>query len=242
MKNTIKNDETPRVGQYRANLKRGCVTTMDKKEVYKLLSFICMSDGALNMHIGCINASFKISQTKGKDGLVFLAKELLDFLDIGNTITEYTAKNGATYINCISRVHPILTKLYYRIYMDGRRVLDPHAFKQLDWECLAILYMSDGNITFNPNSNKTKASATLNLCRLSYAEFMWLNKQVEQKLGIVGTIHKCGKYFRLGFNNFNSAIFFHNIRPYMLTEYTYKLPYIVPQTDNAVGDEIVCTL
>lgn len=239
MKNTIKNGETPRIGQYRANLKRGCVTTMDKKEVYKLLSFICMGDGSLTLHKGCVNASFSIAQTKDKDGLVYLAKELLDFLNIGNTVTEYVGYKNTTYTRCVSKVHPTLTTLYHRIYMDGRRVLCHHSFKQLDWEAMAMLYMSDGNITFS--TNKTPY-ATLNLCRLSYAEFVWLNKQIESRLGIIGTIRKCGKYFRLGYNKFNSDIFFNEIRPYILKEYLYKLPNIVPQTDNAVGDDIVCTL
>lgn len=240
MKNTIKNGETPRIGQYRANLKRGCVTTMDKKEVYKLLSFICMGDGSLCMHKGCVNAGFSITQKKGVDGLVFLAKELLDFLNIGNNIVEYTL-NGKSYIRCNSKVHPVLTSLYERIYIDGRRTLCPHAFKQLDWEAMAMLYMSDGNITHS-KAKEPKPSATLNLCRLSYAEYAWLNKQIETKLGCVGVIHKCGKYFRLGFNSFNSKLFFENIRPYILEEYLYKLPDIVPVTDNADGDDIVCTI
>ena len=242
MENTIKNGETPiRLGQYRAILKRGCVTTMDKKEIYKLLSFICMSDGMLTLHKGCVNASFKITQTKGKDGLVYLAKELLDSLNIGSRIKEESTKQGGTYISCISRVHPILTKLHSRIYLDGRKILCHHSFEQLDWECMAILYMSDGNITYS-NAKIPKPSAALNLCRLSYVEYSWLKYQIETKLGVVSVIHKCGKYFRLGFNSFNADIFFQKIRPYMLQEYLYKLPNIVPLTDNSVGDDIVCTV
>lgn len=118
--------------------------------------------------------------------------------------------------------------------MDGRRTLDPHAFKQLDWESLAILYMSDGNIQWSSSGTPT---AMINLCRLSYAEFMWFRSQVKEALGITGNVYKCGKYFRFGFRVKESEVFFSRIRPYVLEQYRYKLPNEKPLITK--GDEIV---
>lgn len=190
---------------------------MDKKYLVKMMSFLSMGDGNLTMHKGCINASFHITQTKGVDDLVCMAALLLDELKIGYKITEFTLKDKDTvYTRLASKVHPFLTKLYYRIYQGGRRTLDPHAFKQLDWESFAVLYMSDGNIQGK--------CAMLNLCRLSYAELMWLRSQVYDKLGVGSKVYKCGKYWRLGFRTEESKILFSKVKPYMLEGYRYKLP------------------
>ena len=202
---------------------------MDKKYLVKMMSFLVMGDGNLTMHKGCVNASFHISQTKEASELICLSANLLDELKIGYKITEYKIKGSdTTYCRLASKVHPFLTKLYHRIYMDGRRTLDPHAFKQLDWESLAILYMSDGNIQWSSSGTPT---AMINLCRLSYAEFMWFRSQVKEALGIVGNVYKCGKYFRFGFRVKESKVFFSHIRPYMLEQYRYKLPDEKPSNE-----------
>lgn len=212
----------------------GGVTTMDKKYIVKMMSFLCMSDAALTMHKGCVNASFHIAQTKGKDGLVCMAALLLDKLHIGYKVTEFKIKGSDTvYTRLSSRVHPFLTKLYNRIYIDGRRTLDPHAFTQLDWESIAVMYMADGNIQGDPQG-KNK-NAMINLCRLSYAELMWFRSQVKEKLGITGNVYKCGKYWRFGFKKAESKVFFSKVRPFMLEEYMYKLPNEEPH----MGDDIV---
>ena len=204
---------------------------MDKKYLVKMMSFLVMGDGSLTMHKGCMNASFHISQTKEASELVCLSANLLDELKIGYKITEYKIKGSdTTYCRLASKVHPFLTKLYHRIYIDGRRTLDPHAFKQLDWESLAILYMSDGNIQWSSSGTPT---AMINLCRLSYAEFMWFRSQVKEALGIIGNVYKCGKYFRFGFRVKESEVFFSHIRPYMLEQYRYKLP------DEKPSDEVM---
>ena len=202
---------------------------MDKKYLVKMMSFLVMGDGNLTMHKGCVNASFHISQTKEASELICLSANLLDELRIGYKITEYKIKGSdTTYCRLASKVHPFLTKLYHRIYMDGRRTLDPHAFKQLDWESLAILYMSDGNIQWSSSGTPT---AMINLCRLSYAEFMWFRSQVKEALGIIGNVYKCGKYFRFGFRVKESKVFFSHIRPYVLEQYRYKLPYEKPSNE-----------
>ena len=194
---------------------------MDKKQIIKILSFLSMSDGNLTMHKGCVNASFHITQREGKDGLIYLASKCLDQLRIGYKICPTYQYKDYTYIRLSSRVHPALTKLWKRIYLDGRKVLDPHAFKQLDWEAIAILYMADGNIQF---PKKGRPTAMINLCRLSYPEYVWFLHQVKEKLGIQGNIYKCGKYWRFGFRVEQSEIFFNKIAKYILPEYVYKLP------------------
>ena len=62
------------------------VTTMDKKYLVKMMSFLVMGDGNLTMHKGCVNASFHISQTKEASELICLSANLLDELKIGYKI------------------------------------------------------------------------------------------------------------------------------------------------------------
>jgi hypothetical protein len=55
-KTFLKTGEVHSSGLSRANHLNGCVTTMDKKQITKLLAFMSMSDGCLTMHKGCVNA------------------------------------------------------------------------------------------------------------------------------------------------------------------------------------------
>ncbi len=197
-----------------------------------------MSDGSLILHKGCVNASFSITQAEGKDGLIHLAGKVLDELKIGWNIKPFSIK-GKVYLRLNSKVHPFLTTLYHRIYIDGRRGLDPHAFKMLDWEALSLMYMSDGSI--QRTGEYPSEYAMINLCRLSYQEFQWFQHQLHSKLGQGSRVYKCGKYWRLGMRKKESEYFFEHIRPYILPEYLYKLPTITP-TSVEEGEEIVCSV
>ena len=64
-------------------------------------------------------------------------------------ITERIDYNKDGYVRkpqltLTSSSHPLFTILHNRIYTDKYKGLDPHIFKLFDWECLAILFMSDG--------------------------------------------------------------------------------------------------
>lgn len=195
---------------------------MDKKQIVKILSFIGLSDGHLSMHKGCVNASFHLTLRKDNLDLVNIVADTLRAASIGHKITETPC---GSYVRLDSRVHPLLTKLWERLYQDGRKVPDPHTFKLLDWEALALLYMADGNI----QKAGTRWYPMLNLCRWNYAELTWIKHQIKERFGLICNVHKCGKYWRLGFLACSADAFFEGVAPYMTTSFAYKLPYGKPQ-------------
>ncbi len=200
--------------QYRANPIKDSVTTMDKKQLTKRLAFVCMSDAALEMHNGCVNASFKLSMKKENRDFAQYCVELLKEVGVG-----YTYKEGEKYFVLASRVHPFLTTLWERIYQGGRRVPSPHDFKLLDWEAIAIMYMCDGNIQVAGK----RWYPMINMCKWSYAELCWVKQKFKEAVGLDINIYKCGKYFRVGVPAHHCDFFFENVKPFMLDSFKYKL-------------------
>lgn len=204
---------------------------MNKKELTKKLAFLCMSDGFLSMHKGCINASFHLTMCKENKDMADYAKELLNQINVG-----YKYSENEKYFRLDSKVHPFFTTLYNRIYQDGRRVPSPHDFKLLDWEAVAIMYMCDGNIQVSGK----RWYPMINMCKWSYAELCWVKQQFKQHLGLDINIYKCGKYFRVGIPAHHCDFFFENITSYILDSFSYKLAF-ERETPNKGGD-IVCSL
>jgi hypothetical protein len=192
---------------------------MDKKQITKILAFMSLSDGYLNMHKGCVNASFHLGMKNESREFAKLAIKCLEHLEIG-----YRYAEGDKYFRLNSKAHPFLTTLWERIYQDGRKVPSPHDFKLLDWEAMAILYMADGNI----QKAGKKWYPMLNLCRWSYAELCWIKTKVKEHLNLDVNVYKCGKYYRLGVPVKDCEMFFDNISGYMLPGFDYKLPYGKP--------------
>lgn len=199
-----------------------CVETMDKKDLMKRLSFLVMSDGCLTMHKGCVNASFAMAVSAKNRDFIEYAARLLDEVGVGYNIVEYAGYKGNKYVRITSRVHPFLTTMYHRIYVDGRKLLDPHAFKLFDWEAFSILYMSDGSCS--RDIREKGHNVALNMCRLSYQEQEWLKKQIKEKLGVEWNVCKCGKYWRLCLLRSSQPRFFSEIKPYLLSSFLYKCP------------------
>lgn len=221
MNNFPKNGEIL-YGQSRANLIKGCVETMDKKQITKILSFLSLTDGHLSMHKGCINASFHLTLSIKNKDLIELAGNVLESAGIGYKIKD---TDCGLYTRLDSRVHPLLTKLWERLYLDKRKHPDPHTFKLLDWEAMALMYMCDGNI----QKSGEFWYPMLNLCRWNYAELTWVKHQIKEKLDVDCNVHKCGKYWRLGFSKASSEAFFNGVTPFMTESFAYKLPYGKPQ-------------
>lgn len=204
---------------------------MDNKEWTKRMAFLCMSDGGLILHQGCVNASFALSMKKENEDFADYAKKLLNHIDVG-----YRYSVGDKYFTLRSKVHPKLTTLYHRIYQDGRRVPSPHDFKLLDWEAVAIMYMCDGNI----QKGGSRWYPMINLCKWSYAELCWVKAQFKRTLGLDINIYKCGKYWRVGIPARHTEFFFDNVEPYMTPSFSYKLPNGRPQAN--LGGDIVRAL
>ena len=214
---------------------------MDQKHVTKILSFYSMGDGSLTIHKGCRNASFHITlKACHRDLLEDLATLIEDGVGTVPHLTDARPDGHpehGKYLRLGTRVHPKFTRLYSRIYVGSYRGLDPHAFKMFDWESLAILFMCDGS-----TAKRTHAygyDVTLNLCRLSYGDHLYLKHKLFEVFGLEWTVCKCG-YFKDGTRRYRLCLrtrsqqsFFEGIRPYLYESFMYKCPNVDPQ--QAVG-------
>ncbi len=140
------------MGQYRANLLRDCVTTMnDLKNCIKRLYYFAMFDGSLEVKSSTA-ARLRIVQTEDKLDYLLYVGATLEALKIGYSINPKSNasgfKNSKPQIILSTSQHPKLLKIRNRLYLNGRKVLDPHLIKFLDAEALAIMFMADGSSSY----------------------------------------------------------------------------------------------
>lgn len=187
----------------------GSATTQvikDKKELVKLVSYIVMGDGGLYVSGGRKNATFIMNMVEENLDYVEFCRDVLSNV-VGCTIRDRKDYNtdGCTrkpQVRLESKSHPFLTKIRDRVYTDKYKGIDPHALKMLDWQSLAILYMSDGClVTDKPNAKKglvnPSYNITLNMKRLSYGDLFILKKALKEKLDLEWNINRQGKYYYL---------------------------------------------
>lgn len=212
----------------------------DKKELMKLCSFITMGDGGVYFQTGNKNCAFIMNmKAENKDYIQYCA-DILDNI----TSTSIRPRKDYSKDGCIrhdqlrltSSNHPFFTQLRERIYFGTYKGLDPHAFKLFDWECLAILFMSDGCSCLK----KGYVDVTLNMKRLSYGDQLFLKQQLKEKLDLEWNINKQNKYFYLRLRNKDVIAFYEGISPYILPSFRYKILDVVPSTFR--GGDIVCTI
>lgn len=209
---------------------------MDKKLATKYLAFLAMTDGSLILHDGCKNASFSITMKASSFPFISTyAIPALEFFNIGYSM--YESKDGK-YKGVRSKVHPVLTTLHERIYVGGKQSPSAHDIKQLDWEAMAIMFMADGSA----QKSGKRWYPMLNFCSFSYPELCWFKIQIKDRLGIDVNIYKCGKYFRYEVPSKDAETFFAGVAPFITDGFEYKLPYGMPQDNDSLGDEIVCSV
>ncbi|MEG0773587.1 hypothetical protein [Clostridium sp.] len=155
------------------------------KELTKLLSYISMGEGGLYRD-NTTNYKFIMNMKKDNEDYIDYC---IDILNNIVSVKKYDRKdyntdesNKKAQIRIESKVHPMLTIIHDRIYIDKYKGLDPHTLKLLDWESLAILFMSDGNNCFK---GKYKSQCiTLNIKRLSYGDQFLLKKVLKENLDL----------------------------------------------------------
>jgi len=204
---------------------------MDKKQLTKLISYFAMGDGGL-YRVKEGNAQFIMNMKK--DNLDYI-KWVADTLSNVTGVHMYDRKDyntdgctRAPQVRLESNRHPFLTKLRDRIYCeDGHKGLDMHTLKLLDWEAMAILFMSDGSSHeyLRPEIGMKNASVkvTLNMKRLSEAEQLVLKQTIRDNLGVEFNINRQYKYFFLTLRTKDVNTFMDGIEPYVVESFKYKI-------------------
>lgn len=226
-------------GQYRANLIKGSVTTMNK-DLMKRLYYFSMFDGSLQKRFKNGEARLSVSMTDDHADYIKKLEETLLELDIGFSIgiqdRRHENPNRKVMMRLQSKSHPIFTRIWNRMYIDNRKVVDPHMLTMLDAEALAIAYMADGGVYFA--SNTAIAQHCLHTNGLSYGDNMLLKLALKKTFDLEFNIDKKNKYFQLRLRRGDSQRFFEIVDEFILPSFRYKLERQAPEK----GGDIVCSV
>lgn len=214
----------------------------DKKELVKLCSFIIMGDGGVYKRNDCTNYQFIMNMKKENSDYVNYCKDILENITscrvFDRVMNNNDGYNRKEQLRLESNVHPFLTKLHDRIYTGTYKGIDPHALKLIDWECLAILFMSDGCGCIK----KGYPDVTLNMKRLSYGDQLLLKKVFKDKFDLEWNINRQNNYYYLRLRTKDLNKFITGIKQYILPSFLYKILNVEPfakNDDDSKGGEIV---
>ena len=209
------------------------MTYADKKQLVKLVSYMSTFDGGLyKTKSGNSNAQF----------IMNMRKENLDYVnwvsDVLNNITSTRIADRPDYntdgytrqpqVRLESNRHPFLTKIRDRIYINNKKVIDPHMLKLMDAEALAIIFMADGSSYVDTRFKKPHAKLDLNTKGFSFYDNHALSKSIYDRLGIHTNVHKHNKYYYLSVSRKSHVDFIKTVLPYMCDSFMYKLEKLAP--------------
>lgn len=219
----------------------GCVTTMkieDKKQLTKIISYLAMSDGSLHSNGGSKNCVFSMSLVEKHKDFLEYAKSVIENITSCNSYYQPRELPRQNIIKIQSLSHPFFTGLRDRIYVGNYKSIDIHALKLLDFESLAILYMCDGCLgKYRINDKKESYCLTLNLCRLSYGDFMLLKKALKDNLDLEFNIVKTNrKYYTLRLRSKDLQKFIDGVRPYIFDSFLYKVDFRTVNSTKVDGE------
>ena len=223
------------------------VTTMDNFILTKYVAGFVMGDGFLSRTVNSNKYGKTAGQESAKRNSKYSLKQLSihrDYVewqrDILSNITSTTIDFVDSYrdnrgficnAQCVlnTRVHPLFTEMRHRLYSNGRKVIDPHYLKMLDWESFATMYMDNGWIENKQTETKgiwTRVSiATM---AYSYADNKMLRDYMAEKYNLHFDVdHKKSRSGEMHFylrNTKERALYFlDNISRYVLPSFEYKL-------------------
>lgn len=214
----------------------------NKRDIIKTLYYISTFDGGLYIIGKCRNAKFIMNMREANLDYVNMCAGAISAIDCGVRINPRADYNTDGFSRspqvCVtSRTHPILTMIHERIYLDGKKVIDPHMLTMLDAEALAIVFMADGSRSVDKRCNASP-SYCLNTKGFSYGDNLLLKQAIRKKLELEFNVQRHNKYWYLRLRARDNARFEQLVEPFVVKSFLYKLGRLAPQSE---GDEIVCS-
>lgn len=212
----------------------------DKKELVKLVSFLVMGDGSVHKNGGSKNCVFSMSLVEDHRDFLEWVKKVIENITSSIFVECKAEPPRRNLIKIQSKTHPFFNAIRDRIYVGSYKSIDPHALKLLDWQSLAILYMCDGCLGKSKNGKGYDSfTTTLNLCRLSYGDYMLLKKALKDKLDLEWNIVRTNrKYYSLRLRMKDFDKFMEGVAPYIFESFKYKL-YLRTTNPLKEGGDIV---
>lgn len=237
--------------------------TRDNKYITKIIAASLLGDATIekDKRYSNGNASFSINQIVDHKDYVELLQSILE--PITTAPIYFVDKSRQTHIMGITTVckdqlklrtsrHPFFNSFRERMYINGRKVIDPHYLTLLDWEFLAHWYMQDGYMSayWSKKNNKRYACYTVGLCtnNFSYPEQMFLRAKLKETLNLDWNVTKDGKNYRLKLSAQHIPYFIENIKQFIVPSFVYKVDYVyhdkkllslVERMTPEKGDDIV---
>ena len=197
------------------------------KDTTKQLYYFSTFDGGLYVTGKCHHAKFIMNMLTKNQDYVLKAQQALTDAGVGSIVRPRPDYNtdGCTrqpQVRLESRVHPTLTKIWNRIYMDGRKVIDPHMLTLMDAEALSIIFMADGGRTVDKRCHATPMYR-LHTKGFSYGDNFLLKKTLKQVFDLEWNIHRQNQYYYLYLHTKDSGRFETLVSPWVLPSFSYKL-------------------
>lgn len=215
--------------------------SIDQKQLSKLVYFMATFDGGV-YPVGK-NASFIMNmRTENLDYLLWVKSTLENITSVSLVDRkDYNTDgyNRKPQKRLYSSVHPYFNKVRDRLYIDNKKVLDPHMLSMLDAEALAIIFMADGSTALD--KRWTNPHGKIDLCTkgFSYFDNLALSKAIYDKCGICTTVRRHNNYWYLGIKTAHIISFIDMIHEYVLPSFYYKLERIAPAIKRMRGGDIV---
>lgn len=225
---------------------------MDEKTKIKYIVAFLYGDGYIGYHGK--ECRFQANNIIDNIDYILWRKSILENITpVTLTTNRDDRQNRKEIVKTFTRTHPIFSRVHQRMYLCGKKVVDPHYLKLLDWETLAIWYMDDGSLRIIKQDYKTKHYESLvptiaTLC-FSYAENVMIKNAIKEKLDIEFNInrHSVNKnnefMYQLVLRRSSFEKFRNNIEKFLTPSFLYKInPNDRLHTTDSMDEDIVRTV
>jgi hypothetical protein len=196
---------------------------MKQVNIKKILLGVLLSDGSLDKN----HKRFEVFN-KNKEFVEVLSKVLEEVPGIRFSTKEVFDKryNRVTGYRLWSTKHPVLTKIYDKVYGIGRKELNRWSVSRLNEEALAWVWMCDGYLEHTKNRKIDRVQNIGWFCLESFPkeELELLQEHLEKSFGISSSLVKkpWGFGYRLRIGGESLQKFISIVYPYMLDCFKYK--------------------
>src|SRR3989339_688988 len=116
-----------------------------------------------------------------------------------------------------TRSLPIFTSFYNQFFIGGRKIIPKNL--KLNALSLAVWFMDDGS--------KSRSSVYLNTQQFSIKEQLELIEMLKNQFGLLATLNKDKKYFRIRIRTESMKSFIKLTEKHILPDFRYKLPLVM---------------
>jgi hypothetical protein len=203
---------------------------INNKDISKRLYYFSTFDGYLDKRGENHNSRLSVTMIKENSDYIHEVALTLEAAEIGYKIWEpalniHDGCNRRQQIRVQSKAHPKLTKIRNRIYLEGKKVIEPHMLTLLDAEALAIILMADGSRKkIILASGEESPLYRLHTNGFSYGDNYQLAGAIKEKLNIQFNVEKqaTNKYGLTLPKHFNKQ-FEALVHPFIFESFYYKI-------------------